>query len=58
MLVSRRVFERIGLLDEEYFMRWEDVEFCVRAKKAGFGMEVATDSLVLHKEGSLSAQKA
>ncbi|SEJ54723.1 hypothetical protein SAMN04488058_11072 [Deinococcus reticulitermitis] len=52
MLISRRVFERIGLLDERYFMYWEDVEFCVRAKKAGFGVAVATESVVLHKEGA------
>lgn len=52
MLISRKVFEEIGLLDEGYFMYWEDVEFCVRAQKAGFGIAVATDSLVLHKEGA------
>ena len=58
MLVSRKVFERIGLLDEGYFMYWEDVEFCVRAKKAGFGIAVATDSLVLHKEGASIGSKS
>lgn len=52
MLVSRRVFERIGLLDERYFMYWEDVEFCIRAKNSGFGIAVATNSLVLHKESA------
>ena len=52
MLISRKVFEKIGLLDENYFMYWEDVEFCVRAEKAGFKIAVATESLVLHKEGA------
>lgn len=52
MLVSKKVFEQIGLLDEKYFMYWEDVEFCIRAKKFGFGIAVAANSLVLHKEGA------
>lgn len=58
MLISRKVFEEIGLLDEGYFMYWEDVEFCVRAQKAGFGIAVATDSLVLHKEGASIGSKS
>jgi len=33
MLIKREVFERIGLLDAEYFMYYEDVDFCLRAKK-------------------------
>lgn len=58
MLVSKGVFDKIGLLDEAYFMYWEDVEFCVRAQKAGFRIAVATDSLVLHKEGASIASES
>ena len=36
MLVRREVFERVGLLDERYFLYLEDLEFCCRAKKTGF----------------------
>lgn len=35
MLVSRRVFETIGVFDERYFFYYEDVDFCVRAQMAG-----------------------
>ena len=42
MLVRRQVFEKIGLLDERYFLYYEDVEFCVRAKKAGFTLSGST----------------
>jgi GT2 family glycosyltransferase len=36
MLVSREVIEKVGLLDEDYFMYGEDVDWCYRIKQAGF----------------------
>lgn len=33
---NREVFDRIGGFDEEYFMYYEDVDFCLRARAAGF----------------------
>ena len=35
MLIRREVFERIGLLAEEYFFSFEDLDFCLRARAAG-----------------------
>lgn len=32
---TRETFERIGGFDEDYFMYYEDVDFCMRARKAG-----------------------
>jgi SAM-dependent methyltransferase len=38
-MIDRKVFERIGLLNEEYGVgTGEDVEFCVEAVNAGFSM--------------------
>lgn len=34
--IRKCVFEKIGLFDERFFMYFEDVDFCLRAKKAGF----------------------
>lgn len=36
MLVSRRVINTVGMLDEDYFMYGEDVDWCYRIKQAGF----------------------
>ena len=36
LLARRRVFEKVGLLDDKYFLYLEDADFCQRAKKAGF----------------------
>jgi GT2 family glycosyltransferase/glycosyltransferase involved in cell wall biosynthesis len=51
MLVRREVFEAIGLLPEEYFFSFEDIAFCQRARRAGFGVAVVTGASVYH-EGS------
>jgi len=53
MLVRREVFGRIGLLDEDYFFSFEDLDFCLRACQAGFRVAVAKDALAYH-EGSAS----
>ncbi len=39
MLVRREVFETIGLLPDDYFFSFEDIEFCQRARRAGFDVE-------------------
>ncbi len=53
MLVRREVLERIGALAEDYFFGFEDLDFCLRARTAGFLTACAGDAVALH-EGSLS----
>jgi len=52
MLVKAEVFKKAGLLDEDYFLYWEDVDFSLRSKKAGFKNIVVTSSWVYHFEQS------
>ena len=52
MLIRREVFDRIGLFREDYFLYYEDTEFCLRAQRAGFLLAWAPSSIVYHKEGS------
>jgi GT2 family glycosyltransferase len=35
ILVDRQVFEKIGFLDERYFLYFEDADFCMRARQNG-----------------------
>ena len=48
MLIRREVFERIGLLDEAYFFSFEDIDFCLRARKAGFHTACVQDARAYH----------
>jgi len=49
LLVKRAVIEKIGLLDERFFLYWEDVDWGLRAKKAGFTNLVIPTSRISHK---------
>ena len=51
MLVAREVFDRAGLLDERYFFSFEEIDFCLRARAAGFGTCLASGAVAYH-EGS------
>jgi len=49
MLVARNAIEHVGLLDEGFFLYWEDTEFCLRLRKKGWRIAAAPASRVLHK---------
>jgi GT2 family glycosyltransferase len=51
MMVSREVFDRVGLLDEDYFFSFEDLDFCLRAKRAGY-LTVVHERARAYHEGS------
>lgn len=57
MLVRAEVFKKIGLLDEDYFLYWEDADFSLRAKKAGFKNVVVSSSWIYHFEESEKNRK-
>lgn len=57
VLVRRTVLETVGLLDERYFMYWEDVDYSRRMRAAGWGASVVTDAELLHAVSS-SHQRA
>ena len=52
LLVRREVFQGVGLLDDGFFFYWEDVEFSLRARSAGWKIAVAEGSRVYHAGGS------
>jgi GT2 family glycosyltransferase len=49
ILIRRSALEDVGLLDEAFFVYWEDTEFCLRLRKKGWRIAAAPDSRVLHK---------
>lgn len=56
LFVRRETLEKIGLLPEPYFMYYEDIEWSLRARRAGYRVVVAGLARVWHKV-SQSAQK-
>jgi GT2 family glycosyltransferase len=58
ILVPRRVFEEAGLLDDEFFLYWEDTDFSFRLRKNGWKLGVASQSHVLHKENASSGRNS
>ena len=50
MYVTRACIERIGLMDERFFLYYEDLDWAARAKQCGLGC--AMGSLVPHKGGT------
>lgn len=51
VLIRREVFDAVQGLFEGAFMYFEDSDFCLRARAAGWQLAVAEDTAILHKEG-------
>lgn len=49
IFIRREIFETIGLLEPRYFLFWEEADFCMRAKKAGFQIGICQKARLLHK---------
>jgi GT2 family glycosyltransferase len=49
MLIDKVVFERIGLIDEAFFIYGEETEFSLRAWSVGCGSVTNTDLTIYHK---------
>lgn len=58
LLVRREVLERVGLLDDNFFMYWEDTEYSFRIRKAGYRLAVAPRSRVWHKESAALSKRS
>ena len=54
MIIRKAVFDAIGLLDERYFMYYEEVDFCRRASKAGWPCWYVPESRIVHLVGQSS----
>lgn len=51
MLVNKRLWERLGGMDERFFIALEDVDFSLRAWEEGWRVIYAGDAVAVHHEG-------
>jgi GT2 family glycosyltransferase len=54
LLCKRQVIDLIGTLNEEFFMYWEDVDWCLKGLKYGFKSVYSYKSKIWHKYGASS----
>ena len=54
MIVRREVFEAIGLMDEDYFLYFEELDFCLASHRAGWQCWYVPESHVVHFVGQSS----
>ncbi|HEY8942890.1 MAG TPA: glycosyltransferase family 2 protein, partial [Polyangiaceae bacterium] len=53
MMIRRTTFDRIGFFDEQFFLYFEEIDYCYRAKQAGIEVYYVHDAPVTHL-GSVS----
>ena len=51
MLIRKQLLDQIGLLSEEFFIAFEDVDLCYRAKMHGFRVVYCGTASAIHAEG-------
>jgi len=53
-LIKKEVIKKIGLMSEEYFLYYEDTDFSLKARRAGYDCVLIPSAVIWHK-GSKSA---
>jgi GT2 family glycosyltransferase len=54
--ISRTAMERIGLLDEGYFMYFEEADYCARARAAGYRVVYIPRATAVHDESAIAVK--
>jgi N-acetylglucosaminyl-diphospho-decaprenol L-rhamnosyltransferase len=57
LVIRRAVIDRIGLLDERFFMYGEDLDWCLRARLAGWAVRYEPGVVVRHQHGAASRKR-
>ena len=58
VLIRRSVIEQIGLMDDGYFMYYDDIDFCRRARQAGWKIRHIPQAHVVHLRGGSGSVKS
>ncbi len=51
MMMRRKVYDKVGGFDEQFFMYGEDLDFCYRVQKAGFKVYYVHSTQIIHYKG-------
>jgi GT2 family glycosyltransferase len=58
LFIRKEVFQKIGKIEQDFFLLWEETDFCYRAKKAGFEIWTVPKAFILHKISASFSGKA
>ena len=58
VLIHRDVFQRVGLMDERYFVYWDDTDFMLRAARRGVKLYFLPQAKLWHKVGALTGPQS
>ncbi len=51
MCFSRQVYDKIGGMDEDFFLGADDIDYCYRAVAAGYAVQYLADTQIIHYKG-------
>lgn len=54
MLIPTQVIKKVGLLDDSYFMYYEDADYCIRLEEYQIPIVLETNAVIYHKVGKSS----
>ncbi|MBI6873603.1 glycosyltransferase family 2 protein [Clostridium aciditolerans] len=57
MMLRKETIDEVGLLDEEFFMYGEDIDWCYRIKEAGWKVMYYPEAKIIHYKGASSKKK-
>ncbi|MEK8131072.1 glycosyltransferase family 2 protein [Paenibacillus filicis] len=57
MMVRREAIDQVGMLDEDFFMYGEDIDWCYRIKEAGWQIHYYPYTQITHYKGASSRRK-
>lgn len=58
IMLRGEMVKDLGPMDEGYFLYFEDAEYCLRARRAGWGIALALDAVAVHFRGGSGPVKA
>ena len=56
LMIKRSVFESVGMFSTDYFMYSEDIDLCLKVRKAGLNTYYIPTAVVVHHGGASSSQ--
>ncbi|MFH0945704.1 MAG: glycosyltransferase family 2 protein [Planctomycetota bacterium] len=56
LMVPRKVYDKVGLLDPDLFLFYNDVDLCRRIRKSGYRIRYLADARILHHGGASTSR--